>query len=159
MEHWIWTAILTLLPITEIRGGLPYALILGIPWILAYPYCVFLNTLVAPIVYLFLDGIHNILCRWQFYSNVFGRLVERTRRKLAQKVDRFGLWGVAVFVGIPLPITGVWTGTLGAWILGLNRRKTLLAVLVGAAVSGLIVSAVVLLGIEALDFLIRHVQK
>jgi len=156
MMHWIWTAILTILPITELRGGLPYALTLGIPWVLAYPYCVLLNFLVAPIAYLFLNSVHKLLCRWQFYSKYFDKLVERARRKLTEKVDRFGFWGVAVFVGIPLPITGVWTGTLGAWILGLSKRKTMLAVLVGVIISGLIVSAVVLLGIEVLDFLIKH---
>lgn len=156
MIHWIWTAILTLLPIAELRGGLPYALIQDIPWILAYPYCVLLNALVAPIAYLFLNSIHKLLYRWQFYSTNFDKLVERARRKLTKKVERFGFWGVAVFVGIPLPITGAWTGTLGAWVLGLSRRKTMLAVLVGVAISGLIISAVVLFGIEALDFLIKH---
>ena len=78
---------------------------------------------------------------------------------MTRKVEIFGFWGVAVFVGIPLPVTGAWTGTLGAWILGLSRRKTLLAILIGVAISGLIVSAVVLLGIEALDFLVKQVQK
>jgi len=154
--HWIWIAILTLLPITELRGGLPYALSLGIPWVLAYPYCVLLNFLVAPIAYLFLDSVHKLFYRWQFYSKIFDRLVERARRKLTTQVERFGFWGVAVFVGIPLPITGAWTGTLGAWVLGLSRWKTILAVLVGVAISGLIVSAVMLFGIEALDFIIKH---
>ena len=78
---------------------------------------------------------------------------------MTRKVEIFGFWGVAVFVGIPLPVTGAWTGTLGAWILGLSRKKTLLAILIGVAISGLIVSAVVLLGIEALDFLVKQVQK
>jgi len=159
MIHWIWTAILTLLPVFELRGGLPYALLLGIPWMLAYPYCVLLNALVAPIAYLFLDSVHKLLYRWPFYSTNFDKLVERTRKKMTRKVEIFGFWGVAVFVGIPLPVTGAWTGTLGAWILGLSRKKTLLAILIGVAISGLIVSAVVLLGIEALDFLVKQVQK
>lgn len=159
MVHWIWITVLTLLPIAELRGGLPYALVKGIPWILAYPYCVLLNALVAPIAYFFLDNIHKLFYRWRFYSTNFDKLVERARTKLTKKVKRLGFWGVAVFVSIPLPVTGAWTGTLGAWVLGLSRRKTLLAVLVGVAISGLIVSAVVLLGIEALDFLIKDFQK
>ncbi len=157
MKDWIWTSILTLLPIAELRGGLPYAMTRGIPWALAYPYCVLLNALVAPIVYVFLDTFHKVLYRWGFYARIFDKLVEKARYKLTGKVERYGFWGVAVFVGIPLPITGAWTGTLGAWVLGLSRRRTMLVVLVGVAISGLIVSAIVVLGIEALDLFIKHV--
>lgn len=157
MNDWIWTSILTLLPIAELRGGLPYALANGIPWALAYPYCVLLNALVAPIAYLFLDTFHKLFYRWGFYARIFDRLVDNARQKLTAKVEKYGFWGVAVFVGIPLPITGAWTGTLGAWVLGLSRKRTMLAVLVGVTISGLIVSAIVLLGIEALDLFIKHV--
>lgn len=157
MNDWIWTSILTLLPIAELRGGLPYAIANGIPWIAAYPYCVILNALVAPIAYLFLDTFHKLLYRWGFYARIFDKLVENARLKLTGKVEKYGFWGVAVFVGIPLPITGAWTGTLGAWVLGLSRKRTMLAVLVGVSISGLIVSAIVLLGIEALDLFIKHV--
>ena len=157
MKDWIWTSVLTLLPIAELRGGLPYALARGIPWVAAYPYCVLLNALVAPIAYVFLDTFHKLLYRWGFYAGIFDKLVERARHKLTAKVERYGFWGVALFVGIPLPITGAWTGTLGAWVLGLSRRRTMLAVLAGVTISGLIVSAIVLLGIEALDLFIKHV--
>ena len=157
MKDWIWTTVLTLLPIAELRGGLPFALARGIPWAAAYPYCVIINALVAPIAYLFLDTFHKLLYQWGFYARIFDKLVERARQKLTAKVERYGFWGVAIFVGIPLPITGAWTGTLGAWVLGLSRRRTMLAVLVGVTISGLIVSAIVLLGIEALDLFIKHV--
>jgi len=157
MEDWIWTTVLTLLPIAELRGGLPYALASGIPWYLAYPFCVVVNALVAPIAYVFLDTVHKLLYMWGFYARLFDRLVERARRKLSAKVERWEFWGVAVFVGIPLPITGAWTGTLGAWVLGLSRRRTMVAVLAGVAISGLIVSTIVLLGLEALDLFIKSV--
>lgn len=158
MTDWIWTSVLTLLPIAELRGGLPYALLeASFPWFIAYPYCVIVNTLVAPIAYFFLDTVHKALYRWGFYARKFDWFVNRARKKLHQKVERWGFWGVAMFVGIPLPVTGAWTGTLGAWVLGLDRRRTILAVLVGVAISGLIVSAIVLLGIEALDLFIKHV--
>ena len=158
MDKWIWITALTLLPISELRGGLPYALTsAGIPWIVAYPFCVIVNALVAPLVYLLLDTVHKRLYRWKFYARKFDWFVNRARKKLSAKVERWGFWGVALFVGIPLPITGAWTGTVGAWVLGLNRRQTVVAVFAGVLISGLIVSLVVLLGIEALDFLIKHV--
>lgn len=157
MKIWLWTAFWTFLPISELRGGLPYALVNGIPWPLAYPFCVVLNALVGPLAYLFLDTVHRLLYRWAFYGRIFDRVVDRARRKLSGKVERWGIWGVALFVGIPLPITGAWTGTLGAWVLGLSRKRTLLAILIGVTVSGLIVSVVVFLGIEALDFLVKSI--
>jgi uncharacterized membrane protein len=58
----------------------------------------------------------------------------------------YGLWGVLLFVGIPLPITGAWTGTLGAWVLGLNRKKSMLAVSGGVLMSATIVSLILILG-------------
>ncbi|PIE04784.1 MAG: ligand-binding protein SH3 [Spirochaetales bacterium] len=157
MNDWLKVTILSLLPVSELRGGLPYALYRGIPWYMAYPLCVLINAAVAPIAYVFLDTIHKLLYRWGFYARLFDKLVIRARHKLTEKVERFGFWGVAVFVGIPLPVTGAWTGTLGAWVLGLSRRKTMLAVLAGVTVSGLIVSFIYLAGIQALDFFIKHV--
>lgn len=157
MNEWIWTTILSLLPIAELRGGLPFALLEGeIPWYIAYPYCVGVNALVAPIAYVFLDSVHRLLYRWTFYRGIFDKVVERARGKLQRKVERWGFWGVALFVGIPLPVTGAWTGTLGAWVLGLSRRRTMLAVFAGVAAAGIIVSAIVLLGVETLSLFIKH---
>ena len=157
MNIWLWTAFWTFLPISELRGGLPFALVNAIPWTMAYPYCVLLNALVGPLAYLFLDTFHRLLYRWRFYARIFDRVVDRARRKLSGKVERWGIWGVALFVGVPLPITGAWTGTLGAWVLGLSRKRTMLAILIGVTISGLIVSTVVFLGIEALGFLVKSI--
>ncbi len=158
MKIWLWTAFFTFLPISELRGGIPFAIANGMPWHWAYFYCVILNALVAPAVYLFLDSVHKLLYRWGFYARLFDKLVKNARRKLTQKVERYGFWGVAVFVGIPLPVTGAWTGTLGAWILGLSRGKTMLAVLAGVLLSGAIVTIVVLTGIEAVDLFTKNVN-
>jgi uncharacterized membrane protein len=64
---------------------------------------------------------------------------------------------VAAFVAIPLPVTGAWTGTLGAWMLGIPKRKTLPAVILGVAVAGAIVTSVMLLGIGALNVFVKKV--
>jgi uncharacterized membrane protein len=121
----------------------------------AFPYCVLLNALVGPIVYLFLFSVHKLLSLMQWYTRLFDRIVERARTKLHAKVERFGYWGVMLFVAIPLPITGAWTGTLGAWILGLDPKKTFLAVLGGVIISGTIVTLISYLGIEAFSFFIK----
>jgi uncharacterized membrane protein len=149
------TLALCLLPISELRGGLPYALSHDVPLLLAYPICVAANALVAPLVYLFLSSLHRLLVRWPLYDRLFQRIVERARRKVHAKVEKYGYAGLILFVAIPLPITGAYTGTLGAWILGMDRRKTILAVCAGVTIAGVIVAAVASLGIRALDFFIK----
>ena len=122
-----WTALLSIVPISELRGAIPFAVTQGIHPVTAYFFAVFFNALVGPIVFIFLNSFHKLF------------------------------WGVALFVAIPLPITGAWTGTLGAWIFGLKKRKTILAVILGVSISGLIVSLITFFGVEALSFLIKKV--
>ncbi len=137
------------------RGGLPFALSSEVPLLVAYPICVGANALVAPLVYLFLSSLHKLLERWEPYRRLFDHIVERSRRKVHAKVEKYGYAGLILFVAIPLPITGAYTGTLGAWILGMDRRKTILAVFVGVIIAGIIVSIVFTLGLRAFYFFIK----
>lgn len=154
---YFWTAFLSFLPISELRGAIPFAVAHEVPWYVAYPLAAFLNALVAPVCWIFLSTLHKLFLKMEWYKNFFDRFVERARVKLREKVERWGWLGIAVFVAIPLPITGAWTGTLGAWVLGLSRRKTMLAVILGVIAAGAIVTAVVLLGIQALNLFIKKV--
>jgi len=138
-----------------LRGGLPFALSNEVPLLVAYPICVGANALVAPLVYLFLSSLHKLLERWEPYRRLFDHIVERSRRKVHAKVEKYGYAGLILFVAIPLPITGAYTGTLGAWILGMDRRKTILAVFVGVIIAGIIVSIVFTLGLRAFYFFIK----
>jgi uncharacterized membrane protein len=188
---YLWTAILSVLPISELRGGIPFALANGIPWYVAWPFAVAANALAAPLCWLFLSTIHRlfygkaagngaglagtagpvsgpaaaagttgpagaaVVRGFAWYRSLFDRFVERARGKLRSGVEKWGALGVALFVAIPLPVTGAWTGTLGAWVLGLPKRKTLAAVILGVAGAGAIVTAVMLLGIGALRIFIK----
>lgn len=149
------SGLLSLLPISELRGAIPFALAHGMTVPLAYFYCVLLNALVGPLVYLFLFSFHKLFSLWKWYKKTFDKIIGRAREKLHAKVERFGYWGVMFFVAIPLPITGAWTGTLGAWVLGLDAKKTFLAVLGGVVISGIIVTVISYLGIEAFSFFIK----
>jgi uncharacterized membrane protein len=148
--------LLCVLPIAELRGGLPYALAGGVPPLPAYLMCVVANALVGPLVLLFLSSLHLLLDRWPAYHRIFTRLVERSRRKIHAAVERYGYWGLMVFVAIPLPLTGAYTGALGAWVLGMRRGKSMLFIALGVALAGIIVSLVYLLGVHALDFFLKR---
>ncbi|MDR2258528.1 MAG: small multi-drug export protein [Treponema sp.] len=154
---WGWTAFLSFLPISELRGAIPFAIAQGIPWYAAYPYAAALNALVAPVCWVFLSTLHRLFLKLAWYEKIFNRFVERAREKLRGRVEKWGWLGVAVFVAIPLPVTGAWTGTLGAWMLGIPRRKTLPAVILGVIAAGAIVTSVMLLGIGALNVFVKKV--
>jgi uncharacterized membrane protein len=148
-------AFLSLMPISELRGAIPYGLAHGLPVIAVYPFCVVLNALIGPILYLFLSSLHVLLYRWTFYRRIFDGVIHRAREKVQQKVDKYGYLGIMLFVAVPLPITGAYTGTLGAWILGLNVRKTCIAVFMGVIISGIIVTLVSYFGIGALSVFVK----
>jgi len=152
-----WTAFLAFLPISELRGAIPFALSRGMDWRAAYLYAVALNALVAPVCWIFLSTFHKLFLRMAWYRSFFDRFVERARGKVHAQVEKWGWIGVAAFVAVPLPITGAWTGTLGSWILGLGKRKTMAAVVVGVAVSGAVVTSVVVLGVKAFDLFVKRV--
>jgi uncharacterized membrane protein len=155
----LWTALLSFLPISELRGAIPFAVAQGLPWYQAYPYAVLLNALVAPVCWVFLSTLHRLFLKITWYRNFFNRFVERAREKLRSPVERWGWLGIAVFVAIPLPMTGAWTGTLGAWVLGISKRRTMAAVTLGVIAAGVIVTLVTVLGIRALDFFIKPLPQ
>jgi len=148
---------LSFLPISELRGAIPFAVARGVPILEAAAIAIACNVLVAPVAFAFLETAHKLLYRWPFYAGVFDRFVAKARAKVREKVDKYGYLGIMLFVAVPLPVTGAWTGTLGAWILGMDRRKTMLAVAAGVVISGIIVSLVVGLGVEALSIFTKSV--
>ncbi|MCX7025506.1 MAG: small multi-drug export protein, partial [Spirochaetes bacterium] len=94
--------------------------------------------------------------RWKFYRSVFDRFVLRAREKVGGKVEKYGYWGIFVFVALPLPFTGAWTGTLGGWVLGMRPARVMAAVALGVLAAGIIVSLVIYFGVGALSFLIKR---
>jgi uncharacterized membrane protein len=151
-----WTAILAVVPISELRGAIPFGLAAGLDWRFVVPYVLALNALVGPIAWVFLNTVHGFLYKLSWYKKLFDQSVASARSKLEKGVERWGWLGIAIFIGIPLPFTGAWTGVLGAWVFGLSARKTMLAVVLGVLMAGAIVSAVCLFGLTAFDFFVKR---
>ncbi|MDR3161821.1 MAG: small multi-drug export protein [Spirochaetaceae bacterium] len=150
-----WTAFLSFLPISELRGGIPFAVARGLPWYWAYPFAAAVNALAAPACWIFLSTAHRLFLKMAWYRRLFERFVGRAREKLRPAVEKWGALGVAAFVAVPLPVTGAWTGTLGAWVLGLGKGRTLAAVVLGVFIAGAVVTAVVLLGAGAFRLFVK----
>lgn len=148
MNGWLWIIILSIAPISELRGAIPVAVAkFGFDIIPAYFIAVVFNILIMFVIFLFLDKLHGKFMNWKFYSKVFNRYIE-SKRKVFEKKASLGYWEgliLFLFVGIPLPFTGVYTGTILAWLFGVKRNKIAYpAIALGAVVAGIIVSLVTL---------------
>ena len=157
MEDLLVAFALSILPIAELRGGIPYAIFHDVNPFLAYFICCAGNLLAFPIVYFFLTFFHKRFLAWTFYENIFEKLVARTRKKIDKDIEKWGFWGLMVFVMIPLPVTGAYTGSFAAWIFGFKRPQAFMAVSLGVLIAGVIVTAVVVTGAESFKFFTKHI--
>lgn len=154
MNPWIQVALLALLPISELRGAIPLGFAQSLPIILVFAFAVVFNILVIPLVYLFLETLHKFLYKIPFYKRFFDYMVARTQKKM-QKFRKYEYWGLFFFVAIPLPITGAYTGTLAAWLIGLEKRKAFIPLALGVIVAGIIVTLVLYLGLETFQLFVK----
>jgi uncharacterized membrane protein len=142
----IYAILLTLMPITELRVGLPlaisYALEENIPIFLIFILILFVNILLIFFIFYFLDKIHSLLMKTRFYKKMFNKFLKRFQKrvdKFEEKHQKKGFWGLVLFVAVPLPGTGAWSGCLLSWILDLNRKKSILAISIGITIAGIII--------------------
>lgn len=154
MNQLIISALLSMTPIGELRAGLPYAFAKGMHPLLALLVCVAANALIVPIIFFFLEYLHNHFMHIRNYRSMFDRFMERTRNKTEAYVKKYGYWGLAIFVAVPLPFTGAYTGALAAWFFGMDKWKAFLSITIGVAVAGIIVLTVLLTGATAWKWII-----
>ena len=136
------------LPILELRGGIPVAMTLfDCPWYYAFLLAVIGNILPVPFILLFLDAATRFLSKVRLFDRMLNWLFERTRRrgKIIQKYKRVGL---ILFVAIPLPITGAWTGSLAAVLFGIKFKHAFLSILIGVLIAGVIVTCLTYFGLS-----------
>ncbi len=131
--------VVSLLPILELRGGLIAAAILGVDWIVAFPICVIGNMLLIPLEILFIQKIFVWLKHFKPFEKMIVWIETRAQQKSKEIENRVAL-GLFLFVAIPIPGTGAWTGGLVANVLGVKLKKALPIITLGVITAGLIVS-------------------
>lgn len=143
--------LISMVPIIELRGAIPYGVWFGLPLPLTYVIAIVGNMLPVPFIYLF---ARKILI-WGKDKPVIGKFFafclekgEKGGRKLQAKAGRGLFWALLLFVGIPLPGTGAWTGTLAASILNVGLKKSTLACMGGVLLAGCIMGVLSLLGVS-----------
>lgn len=150
VSPWLIVLLISMLPIVELRGAIPVAIaVLGMPWQEAVPLAILGNMIPIPFLLLFLEWFLKLISRFRWGQRFTDWLYGRTRSK-GKVVERYAELGLIVFVGIPLPGTGGWTGSLAAKIFGLDFWKSFLCVFIGVLLAALIVTLVTLLGVSFL---------
>ncbi len=145
--NWLEVLAFAASPISELRGAIPWAILkLHFPWYYAFLLAVIGNLLPVPFILLFLDTTSRLLSKVGLFNRILNRLYKRTRQrgKIAERYERIGL---ALFVAIPLPITGAWTGSLVAVLFGLKFKHAFLSIFFGILIAGTIVTGATLLGL------------
>ena len=142
MNVLIKALILSILPISELRGGIPLAIGLGANPFLAFIVCVLANILVIPFIFLFLDYLHEHFMKIRIYKKFFELYLNRLRRKVGNKLDSWQYWVLFLFVAIPSPGTGAYTGCLIAWFFKMNRKNSFITIALGVLTAGIIVTLV-----------------
>ena len=138
-----WTTfVIAMLPIIELRGAIPYALGMGMAWPQAYLFAVAGNLVPIIPLLLFLGPVSNALQRLPGFGRFFDWVFARTRRR-SGIIQRYGPIGLALFVAIPLPITGGWTGAAAAYLFGFPFRRSFPSITLGVFVAGVVVTLAV----------------
>ena len=131
--------VISLLPILECRGGMIAARLLEMPFLKAFVICYLGNMLPIPFIILFIKKIFEFLLRFKFFEKIIVKLEGKTERN-KEKVLRYKSWGLFLFVAIPLPGTGGWTGALMAALLDIDMKRSLPIIALGVFIAGLIMS-------------------
>ena len=130
MPNWLIVGIVSMVPLIELRGGLIAAALLGMPLWEGILFCLIGNIIPVPFILLFITPIF----RWLKTTKLFRPLVEKIEARSMGKSDKIKkaeFWGLVLFVGIPLPGTGAWTGSLIACLLNVDKKKAFCAVIIG----------------------------
>lgn len=138
----------SMIPIIELRGAIPMgaafnATIGGMPWYLTYVLSVLGNMVPVPFILLLIKKVIEWMSRSnvKFFNKIANFLLNKVEKKRG-KIEKFAFWGVCLFVAVPLPVTGAWTGSLVAAMIDMKPWKAFLSCLIGVMISGTIMTLI-----------------
>ena len=145
LKKYIYIFLLSMVPIFELRGAIPVSQVMGLPIVPSFIVCIIANMLPVPIIYLFARKV----LEWGADKPVIGKFFtwclekgHKGGKKLQEKAGKGLFVALLLFVGIPVPGTGAWTGTLAASILDMDFKSTIAAVMLGVLLAGVIMMVV-----------------
>ena len=129
--------IVSMLPLIELRGGLVAASLLNLKVVESVIICFIGNIIPIPFILLFITPIFEKLKKTKFFAPIVLKLENKALSK-CDKIEKYEFWGLVLFVGIPIPGTGAWMGSLASVLLGMNKKKSFLAIIIGLVMSSII---------------------
>ena len=137
----------TMIPALELRASIPWGIFKmsdQISWPLVVLGCVIANIILGWLVFWVMGPVFNFIRKWGWFERKIWPILERTQHKIHPFVEKYGEFGVALFIGVPLPGSGVYTGAFGSYLLGLDKRKFAIANVIGVVIAAVAVTAVCL---------------
>lgn len=152
MIKYLIVFLVSMVPLIELRGAIPIAVGMGLPTVPAYILCVIGNMLPVPVIYFFARKVLLWGADKKYIGKFFTFCIEKGEKggqRLTKTAGRSGLFvALMLFVGIPLPGTGAWTGTLAASFLNMGFKSTVVSVSLGVIIAGIIMGVVSALGLH-----------
>ena len=152
LQSYILVFLISMVPLIELRGAIPYSQVMGLPLLESYIIAIIGNMLPVPIIYLFARKVLEWGADKPVIGGFFTWCLEKGKHggeKLQAKAGKGLFVALLLFVGIPLPGTGAWTGTLAASLLDMDFKKSVLACVGGVLLAGIIMGVLSQLGVEA----------
>ncbi len=145
LPDWLVTVIISMTPFVELRLSLPLAIAYyQMPWQQAFVISVIGNIIPIPFIILFLGRMEHWLRRYPWWDQKLDKLFDYTRKRATNTIKRYEIIGLWLYVAIPLPVTGAWTGALIAYLFDLDIRRAFCSISAGVLTAGLIVLFVTL---------------
>ena len=130
-----------MLPVVELRGGIPVGAAMGLPFWAVYPVCILGNLLPAPFLILFAKTVLQKLATLPKVGGFFSRLIRRADER-AEQIGKYEKWGLFLLVAIPLPGTGAWTGALVAALLDMRLKNSVPCIFLGVCIAATIMTLI-----------------
>lgn len=155
VPHWLAVMVIGAIPISELRGAIPVAMgIYGMKPVEAYFLSVIGNLIPVIPLLLFLEPVSGYLRRYRIFDIFFTWLFSRTRKNHTKNFEKYGLLALTLFVAIPLPVTGAWTGCAAAFVFGIRFKHSFPAIAAGVLIAGVIVTIVTMTGIGLAELIL-----
>lgn len=139
LQEYIIAILWSLSPFGEAKVGIPYGMLQGLNVYIVLVTCLIANILIFPIMMFFLEKVNQYFLHWRFYKKSAIWVAKRAKKGTGSKVEKYGFWGILIFVMIPLPGTGVYAGSIASYLFNIDKKQAFLANTLGITLSCLII--------------------
>ena len=141
MNRYLYVFLISILPIIELRGAIPAGCAMGLPWYSCFLLSIVGNLLPVPFILYLIEWALGIMKKIR-YVDKFAYWLEEKADKNKEKITKYATFGLLLFVGIPLPGTGAWTGALVASLLHMEKPRAMISIVGGVLLAGVIVTLI-----------------